>query len=79
MPPQMTEQYATWLVVATIVDPRNGYTWTEASPRAQTMADFKEAFDTEAEGDARLQEASAKADWKTAMRMLQAASKAYYR
>jgi len=75
----MTEQYATWLVVATIMDPINGYTWTEASPTKQTTADFREAFDTEAENDVRLQEAAAAADWKTVMRMLQSASKAYYR
>jgi len=75
----MTEQHATWLAVATIIDPSNGYTWVEASNTKLTRDDFIEAFRSEAENNARLTEAADLVDWPMVMRMLKAASVAWYR
>jgi len=75
----MTEQFATWLVVAFIIDPRNNYTWWEVRNNAQHRREFLEAVQQEAADIPRVLEACDLADWSMVMRMLMAASRTYFK
>jgi len=76
----MTEQFATWLIVSFIIDPRNNYTWWDVPNNAASRREFLEAVTGDAEADhPRVLEAAGLADWTMIMWMLAGASKAFYR
>jgi len=91
--PKMTEQKADQVMIAYLIDPANGYTgWVEAKNTEASARSFRTAVEDEladrfpaqsgivpeTTADKRLMAAYEAADWRAVVRVLYAASRAYY-
>jgi len=73
---KITPQNADQAVISFLLDPLNNYTWMEAAPNVQTIADFKEALAQESSAD--LARASELADWPQVMKALRAVARVLF-